>query len=69
MESAQSASAASPATDVLHSDHHSSLTPEEIAKAIAHHKHHHTGEEQKAQQQAAVGKRAAIFVRRLPPLH
>jgi hypothetical protein len=27
--------------DVLHSDDHSRLTPEEIAKAVAHHNRHH----------------------------
>jgi hypothetical protein len=27
--------------DVLHSEDHSKLTPEEIAKAVAHHNRHH----------------------------
>jgi hypothetical protein len=31
--------------DVLHSDAHSKLTPEEIAKAVAHHNKHHRGKE------------------------
>lgn len=52
MESTQTASTANTASDVLHSEHHSSLTPEEIAKAIAHHKRHHTGDAQQAQQTA-----------------
>jgi hypothetical protein len=30
--------------DVLHSDNHSRLTPEEIAKAVAHHNRHHKGD-------------------------
>ncbi len=30
--------------DVLHSTDHSKLTPEEIAKAIAHHNRHHPRE-------------------------
>jgi hypothetical protein len=54
MESAQSANVAS---DVLQAAPHASLTPEEIAKALAHHKKHHTGDDQKAQQKAAVGKK------------
>jgi hypothetical protein len=29
--------------DVLHFENHSKLTPEEIAKAIAHHNRHHGG--------------------------
>jgi hypothetical protein len=32
----------SPVTDVLHSDNHSKLSPEEIAKALAHHNKHHS---------------------------
>jgi hypothetical protein len=32
------------ANDVLHSDHPSKLTPEEIAKAVAHHNRHHGGD-------------------------
>jgi hypothetical protein len=39
------------ANDVLHLGTQSKLTPEEIAKAIAHHKRHHS--EDKAQQAAA----------------
>jgi hypothetical protein len=30
-------------SDVLHSDHHSKLSPEEIAKAVARHNRHHPG--------------------------
>ncbi|MDR3793060.1 MAG: hypothetical protein P4L03_06750 [Terracidiphilus sp.] len=42
MESVQTVTpqSAMPA-DVLHNEHHSALTAEEIAKAIAHHKRHH----------------------------
>lgn len=36
--------AASVASDVLHFENHSRLTPEEIAKALAHHKKHHHDE-------------------------
>jgi hypothetical protein len=32
------------ASDVLHSENHSRLTPEEIAKAVAHHNRHHKGD-------------------------
>lgn len=28
-------------SDVLHFENQTKLTPEEIAKALAHHKHHH----------------------------
>lgn len=49
METAQTAPLAN---DVLHNEHHSTLTPEEIAKALAHHKKHHTGDAQKAEQNA-----------------
>lgn len=31
--------------DVLHSENHSRLTPEEIAKAVAHHNKQHRGKE------------------------
>ena len=48
MESAQTASKNLP-DDVLHGAPHASLTPEEIAKAIAHHKKHHAGDAQKEQ--------------------
>jgi hypothetical protein len=30
-------------SDVLHSDHHSKLSAEEIAKAVARHNRHHPG--------------------------
>lgn len=41
--------------DVLHFENHSKLTPEEIAKAIAHHKKGHHDEQPNAQ--AAQGKK------------
>jgi hypothetical protein len=41
------------ARDVLHNEDHSRLTPEEIAKALAHHKKRHQPEEQ----QVAQGKK------------
>jgi len=31
--------------DVLHSEDHYKLTPEEIAKAVAHHNRHHKGDQ------------------------
>jgi len=31
--------------DVLHPENHQKLTPEEIAKAIAHHNRHHKGDQ------------------------
>jgi hypothetical protein len=34
-----------PADDVLHIDAQSKLSPEEIAKALAHHNRHHHGEQ------------------------
>jgi hypothetical protein len=34
------------ASDVLHNEDHSKLTPEEIAKALAHHKKRHGGDPQ-----------------------
>jgi hypothetical protein len=33
------------ANDVLHLGSGSKLTPEEIAKAVAHHKRHHSGDQ------------------------
>jgi hypothetical protein len=33
------------ANDVLHSEEHSKLSPEEVAKAIAHHNKHHNGDQ------------------------
>ncbi len=44
------------ANDVLHSDNPSKLTPEEIAKAVAHHNRHHGGEDQ--QNSPAKGEQA-----------
>jgi hypothetical protein len=41
METPQSSS--SIGNDVLHNDSHSKLSPEEIAKALAHHNRHHGG--------------------------
>ena len=46
------------ANEVLHSDHQSKLTPEEIAKALAHHKKHHSGEQQQTAPAAAGNKKA-----------
>jgi len=31
--------------DVLHSENHHKLTPEEVAKAVAHHNRHHKGDQ------------------------
>ena len=36
------------ANDVLHSENPTKLTPEEIAKALAHHNRHHGGENPEA---------------------
>jgi len=45
------------ANDVLHLGG-SKLTPEEIAKALAHHKHHHSGDQpQQAAAKASGGKK------------
>jgi len=45
-------------SDVLHSEHHSTLTPEEIAKAVQRHNREHKGDAQKAMRQAkASGKK------------
>ncbi len=43
-----------PKSDVLQSDHHSTLTPEQIAKAVQRHSREHKGDGDKAVQQAAV---------------
>lgn len=56
MESTQASSPV--ANDVLHSDHQSKLTPEEIAKALAHHKKHHSGEQQQTAPAAGNKKKA-----------
>ncbi|MDR3763874.1 MAG: hypothetical protein P4M01_07240 [Acidobacteriota bacterium] len=44
---------ASAGSDVLHSEHHSALSAEEIAKAVQRHNREHKGDAQKAVQQAA----------------
>jgi hypothetical protein len=41
------------ASDVLHNDHPTKLSPEEIAKALAHHKHRHGGDEARDAKAAA----------------
>jgi hypothetical protein len=47
-----------PASDVLHIEAQSKLSPEEIAKALAHHNRHHHGEQPaNAQAKAATGKK------------
>jgi hypothetical protein len=44
--------------DVLHLGHGSTLSPEEIAKAVAHHKRHHSGDQpQQAAAKASGGKK------------
>ncbi len=44
--------------DVLHLGSQSRLSPEEIAKALAHHKRHHSGDQpQKAAAHAAASKK------------
>jgi hypothetical protein len=42
---------------VLHSDNHSKLTPEEIAKAVAHHQKHHPEERQQNPAKGGQGKK------------
>ncbi len=47
-------------SDVLHSEDHSKLTPEEIAKAVAHHNRHHKGDQQEpAPMKGGSGKKQA----------
>jgi hypothetical protein len=47
-----------PADDVLHIQAQSKLTPEEVAKALAHHNRHHHGDQPaNAQAKAASGKK------------
>jgi hypothetical protein len=46
----------SPVTDVLHSDNHSKLSAEEIAKAVARHNKNHSAA--KAENAAAKAKKA-----------
>lgn len=53
----QSKSDPSIANDVLHSDNHSKLTPEEIAKAVAHHQKHHPEERQQNPAKSGQGKK------------
>ena len=53
----QSKSDPSIANDVLHSDNHSKLTPQEIAKAVAHHQKHHPEERQQNPAKGGQGKK------------
>ena len=53
----QSKSDSSIANDALHSDNHSKLTPEEIAKAVAHHQKHHPEEQQQNSGKGGQGKK------------
>lgn len=53
----QKQSAPSAQNDVLQSTEHSKLTPEEIAKAIAHHNKHHPQNKVEASGQGGAGKR------------
>jgi hypothetical protein len=50
------ASNSNPVTDVLHSENHSKLSPEEVAKALAHHNKHHSAA--KSENVAAKAKKA-----------
>jgi|GEM_PF-1155017 len=43
-------------SDVLHSEHHSTLSAEEIAKAVARHQRDHKGDQQQQQQKQAKAK-------------
>jgi hypothetical protein len=45
-----------PLTEVLHSENHTKLTAEEVAKAVAHHNKHHSAA--KAENAAAKAKKA-----------
>jgi hypothetical protein len=47
-----------PSNDVLQSDHHSTLSSEEIAKALARHNREHKGDQQQQQQVQAKAKKA-----------
>lgn len=51
----QNQTSSSVSSDVLHFENQTKLTPEEIAKAVAHHKKHHHGEQPSAQK--AQGKK------------
>ena len=53
----QSKSDSSIGNDVLHSDNHSKLTPEEIAKAVAHHQKHHPEENKQNSGKGGQGKK------------
>lgn len=52
----QRRSAPSVQDDVLHSTDHSKLTPEEIAKAIAHHNKHHPQNKMEASGKSGAAK-------------
>jgi len=41
-------------SDVLHSENHYKLTPEEVAKAVAHHNRHHKGDQKQNAPKKAV---------------
>lgn len=57
-QSKQNQSKSAIADDVLHNPEHSRLTPEEIAKAVAHHKKHHPeGSPRNAASKQGPGKR------------
>ena len=43
--------------DVLHNEDHSRLTPEEVAKAIAHHNKKHKGDASQSAQKSQPGKK------------
>jgi len=46
--------------EVLHSEHHSKLSPEEIAKALArHNRHHPESTEQRAEKPQKISKNAS----------
>jgi hypothetical protein len=45
-------------SDVLQSDHHSTLSAEAIAKALARHNREHKGDQQQQQQAEAKAKKA-----------
>ena len=48
------------ANDVLHLGSQSHLSPEEIAKAIAHHNRHHSGDQPQQAAAKAGGKKPAV---------
>lgn len=52
----QKQSAPSIQNDVLRSTEHSKLTPEEIAKAVAHHNRHHPQQKVEASAKSGAGK-------------